>query len=448
MAFTSTPSDFSPSSIKKLDPAKYTSLSDYIDEVNKPDNRDSLVKTYGNQGITGFLQLVGAVKSSGTADEVQYWEEARLHARQTYAISGSPVTGAKSVVLTFGSNAVVVRVNDVVLLNGDERGVVTAVTGSTSFAVANLADANFSGTDLGVGTHTVSIIGNLYGQGTDQPGEYLESNVIKRTNPYMIVKEIFKVTGSQATNIGWINLGNGDYRWYVKGEQDTRQRFMDKREMMMLLGQKVANTANIADASFGGGSEGYFSAIEDRGMVHNGLIDSLTELDLIVKEFDKQGAGSEYALYVNRDQDLAIDDMLAAGLSGSSITAGATSQFGAFNNSRDMAIELGFKSFSRGGYTFHKHDWKLLNDPTLLAGSDFKGVAIPMSTVVDPQSGDRNPSLEMNFKNTNGYSREMEHWITGSFMGATNDTKDIAQFNYRSELALVTRAANRHMLIK
>lgn len=448
MAFTSTPSDFSPSSIKKLDPAKYTSLSDYIDEVNKPDNRDSLVKTYGNQGITGFLQLVGAVKSSGTADEVQYWEEARLHARQTYTIAGSAVTAAKSVVLTFGSNAVVVRVNDVVLLNGDERGVVTAVTGTTSFAVANLADANFSGTDLAVGTHTVSIIGNLYGQGTDQPGEYLESNVIKRTNPYMIVKEIFKVTGSQATNIGWINLGNGDYRWYVKGEQDTRQRFMDKREMMMLLGQKVANTSNVADATFGGGSEGYFSAIEDRGMVHNGLIDSLGELDLIVKEFDKQGAGSEYALYVNRDQDLAIDDMLAQGLSGSSITAGATSQFGAFNNSKDMAIELGFKSFSRGGYTFHKHDWKLLNDPTLLAGSDFKGVAIPMSTVVDPQSGDRNPSLEMNFKNTNGYSREMEHWITGSFMGATNDTKDIAQFNYRSELALVTRAANRHMLIK
>jgi hypothetical protein len=448
MAFTSTPSDFSPSSIKKLDPAKYTSLSDYIDEVNKPDNRDSLVKTYGNQGITGFLQLVGAVTSSGTADEVQYWEEARLHARQSYTIAGSPVTAAKSVVLTFGSNAVVVRVNDVVLLNGDERGVVTAVTGTTSFAVANLADANFSGTDLAVGTHTVSIIGNLYGQGTDQPGSYLESNVIKRTNPYMIVKEIFKVTGSQATNIGWINLGNGDYRWYVKGEQDTRQRFMDKREMMMLLGQKVANTSNVADATFGGGSEGYFSAIEDRGMVHNGLIDTLGELDLIVKEFDKQGAGSEYALYVNRDQDLAIDDMLAAGLSGSAITAGATSQFGAFNNSRDMAIELGFKSFSRGGYTFHKHDWKLLNDPTLLAGSDFKGVAIPMSTVVDPQSGDRNPSLEMNFKNTNGYSREMEHWITGSFMGATNDTKDIAQFNYRSELALVTRAANRHMLIK
>ena len=117
MAFTSTPSDFSPSSIKKLDPAKYTSLSDYITEVNAPDNRDSLVKTYGNQGITGFLQLVGAVKSSGTADEVQYWEEARLHAQQTYTLSGA-VTAAKSVTLTFGSNEIVLRKNDVVLLNG------------------------------------------------------------------------------------------------------------------------------------------------------------------------------------------------------------------------------------------------------------------------------------------------------------------------------------------
>ena len=71
-----------------------------------------------------------------------------------------------------------------------------------------------------------------------------------------------------------------------------------------------------------------------------------------------------------------------------------------------------------------------------------------MSTVVDAKSGDRNPSLELNFKASNGYSREMEHWMTGSILGATNDTKDLVQFNYRSEVALVTRGANRHVLIK
>ena len=28
----------------------------------------------------------------------------------------------------------------------------------------------------------------------------------------MILKDTYKVSGSQATNIGWINVGNGDYR--------------------------------------------------------------------------------------------------------------------------------------------------------------------------------------------------------------------------------------------
>ena len=66
-------------------------------------------------------------------------------------------------------------------------------------------------------------------KGTDQPDRYMESNVVKRTNPYAIVKEVFKVTGSQATNGSYIDLGGGDYRWYIKGEQDARQRFVDKR---------------------------------------------------------------------------------------------------------------------------------------------------------------------------------------------------------------------------
>ena len=46
--------------LQKLDAAKYISLYDL---VNKPDNRDALIKTYGFQGITGFLQLVGAAKA-------------------------------------------------------------------------------------------------------------------------------------------------------------------------------------------------------------------------------------------------------------------------------------------------------------------------------------------------------------------------------------------------
>jgi len=422
--------------VQRLDAAKYISLYEL---VNKPDNRDALIKTYGNQGITGFLQLVGAVKAQATADEVTYWEEERLHKMSEGTIAGK--------VYTPSTDTDPLRVNDVVLVGGETRAFVIY-----DEALSGLVLVDFEGNAIVDGEYKMPIIGNLYAQGTDQPTSFLESGVTKRSNPFMIMKEVYSVNGSQATNIGWIDLGNGDYRWYLKSEADTRQRFMDKREMMMLLGQTNSGFSPTG-AGFGAisGSEGYFTAIEDRGLVQSTLIDSLGELDDIVKIFDQQGASSEYALYVDREQDLAIDDMLAtANLSGANTgqTGLGSAAFGSFNNSAETALNLGFRSFARGGYTFHKHDWKLLNDPTLLSGSVYKGVAVPMAQVADAKTGDKAPALEMNFKATNGYSREMEHWMVGSILGASNATKDNVEFHYRSECNLITRAANRHLLIK
>lgn len=464
---------------KQLDPAKYTSLGDFIDKVNKPDNRDLLVKTYGNQGITGFLKMTGAVKANGTSDQVQYWEESRLHLRQkgewinatsfyidkdieNNAGGGSP-DGDLGDTGDF-DNATVVRVNDVILHKGD-RYVVTAISTASS------GDASVIATVAALGTPTTviaagdalessaaaadgaAVIGNLHAQGSDQPSEFIESNVILRTNPYMILKETFKVSGSQATNIGWINVGNGDYRWYVKGEMDTRQRFLDKREMMMLLGKSESVTVGGKSVQ---GSEGYFSAIEDRGIVTSSAESDFTtlgDIDAIITELDKQGAAPEYAIYASTATMLALDDMVASSNLGGSTGSGSqptngAQAFGAFQNDPQAAVRLGFSSFRRGGYTFHSKSWKLLNDPTLLAGHGFKGVMIPLTTVVDPKSGNRAAALEMNYKAANGYSREMEHWMTGSILGVTNANSDSLQFNYRSECNLVTRAANQHVLLK
>jgi hypothetical protein len=434
--------------IRRLTIDKYVALGDFIDEVNKPDNRELLVKTFGDQGITGFLKLTGAVKAAGTNDEIQWWEDTRLHPIQAHT-ADTVAAGVTQTITVSGS--LFVRVGDIVLFAGGQRAYVTAVASDgTTFTVKNLLNANLPAISA---AGKVAIVGNLFAQGTDQPSAWLESNVIKRTNSYMILKDVYKVSGSQATNIGWVNLGNGDYRWYMKNEADTRQRFLDKREMMMLLGQKAASSSHIADALGNtiDGSEGYFAAIEDRGINVSGVMTSMDDIDALIAELDKQGAAPEYALYVNRAQDLAIDDLVASlnGAAGFAGTTNGAAAFGAFNNDRDMALTLGFKSFTRGGYTFHKHDWKLLNEPTLLGASGkFVGAAIPLSTVVDAKSGDRNPSLEMNYKGAQGYSREMEHWITGSVLGANTDGNDFAQFNYRSEVALVTRAANRHVLIK
>lgn len=457
MALTGTPSVSGgvQSAFRQLDPAKYTALGDFINKVDRPDVREALVKTYGDQGITGFLQMTGAVKANGSASKVEWFEEARLHAKQVGEWDSATqftvdLNGADDVAGNADDVKMFVRVNDVIL-HGVDRYVVTEInegTGAVTVEVLGTAvAAAVDGEAL-----SAPIIGNLYAEGSDQPSRFLESNVVYRTNPYMILKETFKVTGSQATNIGYINLGGGDYRWYIKGEADTRQRFLDKREMMMLLGKN--DTATVGGKTVQG-SEGYFAAIEDRGLVYSSTgsghsaLDTLSELDAIIVELDKQGAAPEYAIYGNTTQMLAIDGMVAS-LNGSAgfgtVTSGAGA-FGAFANA-DQAVKLGFKSFGRGGYTFHNKSWKLLNDPTLLGSSAYNGVMIPMTSVIDPKSGERAAALEMNYKAVNGYSREMEHWMTGSILGVSNTNEDSLQFNYRSECNLVTRAANQHVLIK
>lgn len=444
-------------------PEKYASISDFIDP-SKPDNRDLLVKTYGDQGITGFLQLTGAVKAAGTADEVQWWEEGRLHNYQEFnsLTAGTAPAGTLSVTADDGSTAlpIYVQKNDIIMTEDNQRLLVTAISG-TDVTVSAL-DGTVNALAAATGQRKAIIIGNMYAQGSDQPQSFNQPQAVKRTNPYMIVKGNFEVSGSQATNIGWVDLGGGEYRWYIKGEQDTRKRFMDHREMMLLFGEKVVaangDASNIDVDGNINGSEGYFAAIEDRGIVAPSAVltsgiglGSADGLDALILELDKQGAPAEYAMYLDRATELGFDDMLANGLNPSDATlTGVSGQFGAFNNDKDMALELGFKTAGRGGYTFHKHSWKLMNDPTLgAAAGTYKGAMVPLTTVTDAGTGTKAPALELNYKAVNGYSREMEHWVTGGgVLGFNNGTKDTATFSYRSELALVTRAANQHVLIK
>ena len=458
------------SAIGLATPEKYSSLGDFMSTINALDVRPELIKAYGNQGITGFLRMTGAVKAAGSAEKVTYYEEARLH-QKVRATTKNDSSGAASIaanqtlVFVADANAAIstplvdVKQNtpikgDILLLNGKDRVVVTATSSLNSGTEFTVAFMNQPTTTVAQNnTFDMPVIGNIFDEGEDQPDRFVESNVVRYQKPYAIVKGNFEVSGSQATNIGYIDVGGGDYRWYIKGEMDARQRFLDKREMTLLFGQEATNS-NITDID---GNEGYITALEARGLVTNGLVGNdggFADLDDLIIEFDKQGSAPEYAIYANTEQNLRLDDMVAQG-GGSSKAgiAGVTASYGAFQNSPDMAVQLGFSSFSRGGYTFHKHSWKLLNDPTLLGGSTeaanlVAGVMCPLATVTDPTTGDRSPALELNYKAAGGYSRELEHWVTGSILGFRNTTEDTAKFNYRSECALVTRAANQHVLIK
>jgi hypothetical protein len=439
----------------KATPDKYTALGDFLGtaDINKPQVRELFVKTFGDQGITGFLTLTGATKNAGQADQIEWFEEKRRHRKVRSAVEEVFASGTgPACAFDSESGAYVPQIYDVLMKVSDgQRFLIQSTTSSSATGLSGnlvaIGATSYSGTIAD--NEELILLGNMYPQGSNQPSLFVEPGYTRRQNPFMIVKEKYEVTGSQATNIGYVNTGNGDYRWFMYGESEARARFMDKRELMMLFAKTQNDMAG--DGTGLAGSEGYISAVESRGNIYTGSFEGFSDIDLIIAELDKQGAPSEYAMYLNRAFELNIDDMLAQGIA-TQVTAGLPGQFGAFNNSADLAVQLGFKSFTRGGYTFHKHSWKLLNDPTLLAGSKYAGVMIPMSQVADARTGVKSPALEMNYKASNGYSREMEHWVTGGgVLGYTNngtDGKDVATFHYRSEVNLITRAANQHFVLK
>merc|ERR1711907_93576 len=207
------------------------------------------------------------------------------------------------------------------------------------------------------------------------------------------------------------------------------------------------------------GTEGLFAAIESRGNITTGVTGvnaatDLAEFDAILAEFDRQGAIEENMMFTNRATALAIDDMLA-GMN--SYGAGGTS-YGVFNNSEDMALNLGFSGFRRGSYDFYKSDWKYLNDKATRGGINdtagsaaIRGVMIPAGTssVYDQTVGAsmKRPFLHVRYRASQTDDRRMKTWTTGS-VGAATSALDAMQLHFLTERCLVTQGANNFMLMK
>jgi hypothetical protein len=273
----------------------------------------------------------------------------------------------------------------------------------------------------------------------------------------VIIKDKYAVSGSDMAQIGWVEVstenGGSGYLWYMKSEHETRLRFEDQLEMMMVEHEE-ATAGSGAAAYFGSanaGSQGMFAAIRDRGNIWSaGNPTSLAQFDTIVERLDKQGAISENTLFVDRQFSFDIDDMLAAQ---NSYGLGGTS-YGLFDNDKDMALNLGFTGFRRG-YDFYKTDWKYLNAADLrggITGGQVNGVLVPAGTtsVYDEVIGKnmKRPFLHIRYRANEAEDRKMKTWITGSAGGATNSSLDAMEVHFLSERALCTLGANNFVIFQ
>ena len=476
-------------------PLKQTLSTNYLDlssasnagwgQQYVPDLMEKEAEVFGPRTISGFLAQVSAEEAM-TADQVVWSEQGRLHlSYKGTVITAGSTNGTFTVTADIDGNSITaadhgVRTNDIVLIAS--AGIVTpclVVDSDTAVIQVEPFDkADLTGHATGTGASTILVVGSEYAKGkayndgnfaaADSRTPANEPAFKTFTNKPIIMKDYYEVSGSDASRIGWVEVsteaGQSGYLWYLKAEADTRARFTDYIEMAMLESVRGSNSTVVdtslgASADAGVGTQGLFDAITDRGNVTSGVTGvnaatDLAEFDAILAEFDKQGAIEEYMMFVNRATSLAIDDMLA---SMNSYGAGGTS-YGVFNNSEDMALNLGFTGFRRGSYDFYKSDFRYLNDKATRGGINdvagsaaIRGVMIPAGTssVYDQTVGQsmKRPFLHVRYRASQTDDRRMKSWVTGS-VGAATSALDAMQLHFLTERCLITQGANNFMLMK
>ena len=435
-----------------------------------PEIYEQEVERYGNRTLSGFLRMVGA-EMPMASDQVIWSEQNRLH----IAYTGVDVVSAAANTLLIPVNLTpanpadfvqnVISINQTIVIMNPATGlevkaIVTAsniTTGALTVApytAANLAAAGF--TD-GMDDLKIFVYGSEYKKGSTLTGDNytsIEPSFTQFSNSPIIIRNKYVVNGSDTAQIGWVEIatedGAGGFMWYLKAESETRLRFEDYLEMAVVEGE-LAATGSAALAAGKKGTQGLFAAVQERGNVLNNFTAAagLADFDSILRNLDTQGAIEENMLFLNRQTSLDFDDMLASLSSGA---AGGVA-YGLFENSEEMALNLGFSGFRRGSYDFYKTDWKYLNDASTrgaVAESAIDGILVPAgtSTVYDQILGTniRRPFLHVRYRASQADDRRMKSWVLGSVGGAYTSDLDAMEVNFLSERCLCVQGANNFVL--
>jgi len=443
-----------------------TDFADFAQQY-LPELYEQEVERFGNRTISGFLRMVGA-EMPMTSDQVIWSEQNRLHIAYTDV---SEAAGTFTVNST--GDPLAIRVNNTIVVYDPVSGV--TLKGIVSLiddgAAGGLNPNQFDavcyttagggwGALAGVAGLRLFVYGSDFQKGTEGMLGAVEPVMTQFNNKPIIIKDQYEVNGSDTAQIGWVEVASEDgatgFLWYIKAESETRLRYEDYLEMVCVEGE-IANNAAAITAGSGGGTQGMFAALEDRGNVYAGFAGAaapgagaLGDFDQILQQLDKQGAIEENMLFLDRATALDFDDMIGA-QAGGGYSSVASASYGLFDNSSEMALNFGFSGFRRGSYDFYKTDWKYLNDASTRGMVDnIKGVMVPAgtSTVYDQMMGQniRRPFLHVRYRASQTDDRRLKSWILGSVGGAYTSSLDAMQVQYLSERCLCVQAANNFVL--
>ena len=235
-------------------PSQTVSDNNYLDLANTanqgwaqqylPELYAEEVERYGNRTIGGFLKMVSA-EMPMESDQVVWSEQNRLHiAYKSSGAAGSATSieveaKANSTISLGSSNTNSLRVGNTVLVTDTATGLKTVqcyVSTSTGVAsdagtvdatllpykFASLSTAGFVDNEQ----LNIFVYGSEFAKGSASMVGELKPQFQKYDNRPIIIKDHFKISGSDTAQIGWVETtdesGQTGYSWYLKAAGETR----------------------------------------------------------------------------------------------------------------------------------------------------------------------------------------------------------------------------------
>lgn len=417
---------------------KNTTGADFVDiftyaDKEQPELIPELVYQYGKGSILGFMKATqSGMKKTYESDYVQHEEIGRLHRNFT----GVTIAGN---VFTFPSahGLEVKRVVRFFTGNVAYQGIVTAVASSTVATI--LSD----GAAWPAGPVNVAVdFSSRFKKGDSGFSQGTKHGTVSRKNYSHIFGHYQDTTNSDMGQVIWIKTADGPQWWSTEFARESA-KFDNITELTAVFHNRATDASDSAVAGEPQGMYGVKQIVSQRGNVFADLITTVAQLSDMARIQKQQGYCREVNMWCGHAQ-MAAFRVLSASVNSAFLTG---TNYGSFQNSKDMFMNLDFIGIKVDGVQFNFVSWGALDSPEHLniTGTNSGGLSflgVPCGNTAVTMDGEiKNVSyMDMLFRKTSKGVRQKKTKFFGDL--GTQIKQDISYVDWLSEGTVLLAAAN------
>lgn len=278
-------------------------------------------------------------------------------------------------------------------------------------------------------------------------------NISKITNYIHTTREKYEVTDFAAQNEVEFEYDGQKYL-YVKGIQETTDRFAMEEELNLILTPANDGTLQDASANVLANATGLIPQVTTNGQSFEYDGDfTMADFDDLVLTIDDNYGDTEYMVGQGRNLALSMKNWL---VDFSKFQNDGIS-FDYFDGGKQQALSFDFVTMAIGGITFHLTTWSILSHAGSLGAGNmpyrYMGIFIPCGNTKDPESQSMVPYLQLNYAPPQGADHEVQGdikvWETGANAkrGATDD-ESTRKIHFLSMKSLAVRNREKFIIAR